>query len=184
LTNLCVVDCNDPAMRQRGRLRLRDYDYASRGAYLVTVCARDRSCLFGTVRHDEVALSPIGHLVESSWWSIPVKHPGIDVDSAFVVMPNHVHGIVWVRRRPTLPIPAVVGAFKGRASRVAGQPLWQRGYHDRIIRDETELSVLRQYIIDNPIKWAVDRENLHRQPTARAGQVRPLQGASARSHRI
>src|SRR5262245_49307538 len=116
-------------MRQRGRLRFRDYDYASLGAYLVTAGARNRAYLFGAVQHDEVVLSPIGRIVESSWWLIPVKHPAIDVDRAFVVMPNHVHGIVWVRRRPTLPIPAVVGAFKGRASRVAGEPLWQRGYH-------------------------------------------------------
>jgi REP-associated tyrosine transposase len=101
-----------------------------------------------------------------------VKHPGIDVDSAFVVMPNHVHGIVWVRRRPTLPIPAVVGAFKGRASRLAGQPLWQRGYHDRIIRDETELEALRQYVTDNPIRWAVDRENLDRDQKG-AGRTGP-----------
>jgi REP element-mobilizing transposase RayT len=173
VTLLRVVECDDPAMRNRTPLRLRGYDYASLGAYLITVCAGDRASLFGTARH-EIALSPIGRLVESSWWSIPVKHPGIDVDSAFVVMPNHVHGIVWVRRRPTSPIPAVVGAFKGRASRLAGQPLWQRGYHDRIIRDETELDALRQYIVDNPIRWAVDRENLDRGQRARAGQVRPL----------
>ena len=178
MTLLRVLGCDDPAMRNRTPLRLRAYDYASFGAYFITVCARDRASLFGTVRNDEIALSPIGRIVESSWWSIPVKHPGIDVDSAFVVMPNHVHGIVWVRRRPTLPIPAVVGAFKGRASRLAGQPLWQRGYHDRIIRDETELDALRQYIADNPIRWAVDRENLERDQTARAGQVRPLHQSS------
>ncbi len=106
-------------------------------------------------------LSRLGRIVESAWWAISVKHPGVDVE-ACVVMPNHVHGIVWLDRRGDRrppPLPAVVGAFKGRASRLAGDALWQRGYHDRVIRDEQELTSFRQYIATNPMRWALDREN-------------------------
>lgn len=76
-------------------------------------------------------------------------------------MPNHVHAILFLDRtrfRPP-PVPAIVGAFKARASRRAGEPLWQRGYHDRIVRDEGELQALREYVLQNPRRWALDREN-------------------------
>jgi putative transposase len=59
----------------------------------------------------------------------------------------------------TPPLPGVVGAFKSGASRRIGRPIWQRSFHDRVIRDEAELEALRRYIRDNPVKWAVDREN-------------------------
>jgi putative transposase len=134
---------------------------ASSGAYFVTVCSRERACIFARVLDDRVDLSPIGGIVEESWFAIPRHHRGVQLD-AFVVMPNHVHGIVALHRagqvRP-LPLPAIVGAFKGRASRIAGRRLWQRGYYERVIRGEEELGALREYIEQNPLRWALDREN-------------------------
>jgi REP element-mobilizing transposase RayT len=102
---------------------------------------------------------------------IATFHAGVVLD-VFVVMPNHVHAIVGIdRRRRPPPLPAVVGAFKARASRAADRALWQRGYHDRIVRDETELAALREYIETNPLRWALDREHPERRgrPNARAG---------------
>jgi REP element-mobilizing transposase RayT len=93
---------------------------------------------------------------------------------AFVVMPNHFHGILLIRRATRASplrrsgatpssLGAVVGAFKAGCSRRAGRALWQRGYYDRVVRDEEELGAIRQYIADNPCKWATDRENPARQ---------------------
>jgi REP element-mobilizing transposase RayT len=146
----------------RKRLRLPGYDYATAGSYFVTVVARDGLCLFGDVIDDDVELSPIGEIVRRAAEGIATFHAGVDLD-AFVVMPNHVHAIVGIdRRRRPPPVPAVVGAFKARASRGADRALWQRGYHDRIIRDEQELAALREYIETNPLRWALDREHPQR----------------------
>lgn len=158
-------------MQQRKRLRLPTYDYSTPGAYFVTVCARDGACIFGRVVADQTELSRLGRIVEGAWRSIPRHHAGVRID-AFVVVPNHVHGIIWLDRagqvRP-LPIPAVVGGFKARASRITGRSLWQRSYHERVVRDETELTALRTYIAENPPRWAVDREN----PDSRRGRTCP-----------
>ena len=77
---------------------------------------------------------------------------------AFVVMPNHVHGIVWLPGAGHAPLPVVIGSFKSAVSRLAGGPLWQR-FYDRVIRSDSGLRALRQYVTDNPLRWALDREN-------------------------
>jgi putative transposase len=149
---------------ERRSTRLATYDYASAGPYFITACALDRRCLFGVVIDDEMRASRLGKLVAACWAEIPRHFPTVVLD-AFVVMPNHLHGILWwggAGHAP--PLHVVVGAFKSAASRAAGRRLWQRSFHDRVIRNEAELRVLRQYVIDNPLKWALDRENPSRRP--------------------
>lgn len=147
---------------KRQALRLRDFDYTWTGAYFVTTCAVRRERVFGEVVNDRTVLSPIGETVKGCWLETPGHFPGAELDS-FVVMPNHVHAIVFFPPRAThaspLHLGSLVGAFKAAASRLAGRSLWQRGYHDRVIRDEAELGALRGYIDENPLRWAVDREN-------------------------
>jgi putative transposase len=77
------------------RLRLRGHDYAAPGAYFVTVCTEQRTCLFGEVHDDQVMLSHAGQVIESWWESIVRRYPSVVLD-AMVVMPNHVHGIVMI----------------------------------------------------------------------------------------
>lgn len=135
-----------------------------RGAYFVTVCTLGKACLFGRVREGTVTLSRLGRLVQDEWRRIPMRWPHVELDD-FVVMPNHLHGIVWlVRAGQAPPLHRVVGAFKAGTSRLARRRLWQRSFHDRIIRDEDELRAKRQYIADNPVKWATDPENPKRRP--------------------
>jgi REP element-mobilizing transposase RayT len=87
---------------ERKSPRLREHDYATAGAYFVTVCTRDRACLFGAVVHDDMRLSQTGQVVESCWIDLPAHFPGLTLD-AFVVMPNHLHGIVWLSRAGHAP---------------------------------------------------------------------------------
>ena len=100
--------------------------------------------------------------------SIPSHHRGWELDT-HVVMPDHVHVVLFAgdragqvrpndRAGQVRPLHDVVGAFKARASRRAGRTLWQRGYHDRIIRNETELNALREYIATNPLRWSLRNE--------------------------
>jgi REP element-mobilizing transposase RayT len=156
-----------PELPRRRSLRLPTYDYRLEGAYSVTTVCAGRRCLFGEVSGEHVRLNDLGRLVEDSWTRLPSHFSAIALD-AFVVMPNHVHGVVVVRRETPLspPLGLVVGAFKAGCSRRAGRALWQRGYYDRVVRDEEELRAIRQYIVDNPCKWAFDRAN-----PARRGDV-------------
>ena len=148
-------------MPVRKGLRLRDFDYALHGPYFVTVCTRGRRCTLGDVRDDAVVLSRWGRVVASQLEQLPDRLR-IDIDD-FVVMPNHVHLIVGLRprarRASPLRLGTVVASFKSGSSRDAGTLLWQRGYHDHVIRDEEDLARVREYIATNPIRWAFDPEN-------------------------
>jgi len=144
---------------ERKSPRLREFDYATAGAYFVTVCARARACMFGEAVQDDIRLSQTGQLVATCWLDLPIHFSGLGLDE-FIVMPNHLHGIVWLSRAGHAPpLPVVIGSFKSVASRMAGRSLWQRSFYDRVIRGEAELRALRQYVADNPLRWAIDREN-------------------------
>jgi hypothetical protein len=105
----------NPDIHQRRSIRLKRYDYATPGAYFVTVCTHERECLFGDIVDDVMRLNEAGRMVNTVWDEIPAHYPGIDVD-AFIVMPNHIHGIVAIvgaapRGRPgPEPSSVTVGA--------------------------------------------------------------------------
>ena len=136
-------------------IRLAGYDYSRVGAYFVTLCAVDRKCLFGEIVAGEMRLNQIGMLVASCWGEIPKHYPNVTLDE-FVVMPNHLHGILLLGDAVdghTRPLPVIVGSFKSAVSRLAGFPVWQRSYWDRIIRSEAELNQARRYTRENPSRW-------------------------------
>jgi len=95
----------DPERHHRRSIRLRDYDYAQAGAYFVTICTHERRCLFGRIGGGEVRLSSIGRIVEEEWRRTADVRPDVDLD-AFVVMPNHIHGIIVLTRPDFLPVGA------------------------------------------------------------------------------
>jgi len=162
--------------------RLRNYDYRSYGAYFITICTRSRKCLFGEIQNNAASLSRIGSTVEERWLDIPNHHPFVDLDF-HVVMPNHIHGIIWISIQALRvemgnanqtsaagflkdSLSSVIASMKSAASRTANRiskqsagSIWQRSFYDHVIRDESELQVIRQYIIDNPRQWELDREN-------------------------
>jgi putative transposase len=148
-------------VRPRKHPRLRGFDYASEGLYFVTFCTQYRRCILGQVEDEAVRLSDPGLIVWSQIEQLPIRL-GVHVD-AFVVMPNHVHVILGLRGRARQASPlrlgAVVGALKAGSSRLARQSLWQRGYHDHIVRDEQDLERLRTYIASNPARWQLDPEH-------------------------
>jgi len=166
---------------RRRSLRLKDYDYSQEGAYFMTVCVQDRRCLFGEVIDGAVLTSPIGQIVQQAWNELPKYYPTVKLDQ-FVAMPNHIHGIVFIHapphvgapfmashnkqgainRAPTLgEIVRTLKAASTRLIRLAGSAgfSWQRNYYDHVIRNETELTRIREYIVNNPLQWALDREH-------------------------
>lgn len=142
--------------------RLPGHDYRREGAYFVTVCTHRRRLLFTERRLTDA--------VESCWDAIPAHFP-VQLD-VFVAMPNHVHGILWLERAGhARPLQVVVGSFKSAATRAInrlrgtpGGTVWQRGYHERVVRDEDELEALREYVVGNPAVWDADPENPVRSP--------------------
>jgi putative transposase len=97
------------ANQRRRSLRLKGYDYAQAGAYFVTVCTQDRTCLFGDVAGDTVCLNAAGQLAATLWSAMPTRFPEIELD-AFVVMPNHVHGVIVLPDRAETVGAPLVGA--------------------------------------------------------------------------
>ncbi|HEX2987584.1 MAG TPA: transposase [Chloroflexota bacterium] len=172
------------ATNQRRSIRLRGHDYSQPGAYFVTICTLDGRSLLWETAVGQSGLSPCGKIALQCWENIPKHFPLLSLD-AYVVMPNHVHGILMISEcEPSSPsggeisprlsfsgsrrgsIAAIVGAYKSAVSRqTRGLPcaetggFWQRGYYERIIRDEAELGRVREYIANNPISWADDPEN-------------------------
>lgn len=79
--------------RHRRSIRLRGYDYAQAGAYFVTIVTKDRACLFGEIVDGEMRPNQFGRIIQATWNELPEHYSGVECD-AFVVMPNHVHGII------------------------------------------------------------------------------------------
>ncbi|MFZ5879981.1 MAG: transposase [Chloroflexota bacterium] len=178
----------DPNLHQRRSIRLRGYDYSQAGAYFVTIVTWRRETLFGDVVNGVMVLNDFGGIVREEWERTAFIRPRV-VLGAFVIMPNHIHGILTFTdnvvndvnagaTRRVAPassttlqsgsLGAVIGQFKSIVTKringlqnVSGRPVWQRNYHERIIRDEGEMDRITRYIEANPSRWAEDKENPH-----------------------
>ena len=159
---------NTVILPQRRSPRLKQYDYSSPGAYFVTICVKHRRMMFGEIVEDSMCLNPMGEATQYIWESLPERFPGTTLD-LYVVMPNHFHGIVIMNdsiitnRKYTLG--QIIRTFKALTSyylHAAGSYEfgWQQKYWDSILRNEKQLDHVRQYILNNPAKWALDTLNV------------------------
>lgn len=212
----------NPDIHHRRSIRKKGYDYSDPGVYYITICSHDQEQLFGVVENNCVSLNGYGEIVRNTWYDLVNHVGGITLD-AFVVMPNHFHGIVVIGdidvgtndndvggmkyvvgadtvgiganvsavgagsepaptesmittgftspNAPNVPkrhgLPEIVRQLKTFSARrinqmrgTPGVPVWQRNYYERIIRDDSELYHVRQYIINNP-KNCVSDENYY-----------------------
>ncbi len=149
---------------QRKSPRLQGYDYQSAGAYFITICTHQRWHHFGRIINATMHTSTLGHIAEEIWHTIPQVFPSVHPRN-FVVMPNHVHGILYLgddpAHRPALG--NVINNYKGTVTRTAKRrldapplPLWQSRYHDHIIRDINDLHRIQEYISQNVARWHKD----------------------------
>ena len=150
---------------------MEGYDYGRAGYYFVTICTKNREHFFGAIvggdvpiaPHDvliapHIELSKIGKIVDDTIAIIPT------VDK-YVIMPNHIHIIFRIPPQgdgpmgtsaPTKSIPMVVRFLKRDVTMACGFSVWQRGYHDHIIRNDTDYQRIWEYIDNNPAKWRED----------------------------
>ncbi len=170
------MGCNmNPSKRQRRSIRLPDWDYRNSAYYFITICTHQRQHFFADLRLHEIAANAWAHIPQQPH----ARHIALD---EWVIMPNHMHGIIHIledpatavaptnqpQRPPSGSIGAIVGNYKMlvtkrvkamlQASRT-DMRVWQRGYWERIIRNERELNATRKYIRNNPLRWQEDRDN-------------------------
>jgi len=218
----------DAKIHHRRSIRLHGYDYALPGAYFVTLCAFHKQCIFGRVVEDRMYENDCGKLAREQWLESAQIRQAFALD-AFIVMPNHLHGILWIlgpkrerllmgsgfaqpivgadgarppdaqtpvgasRARPLAerrsalqtprnrrgPIPPMrshslaswaagfKSALTSRIRELWNRPraaVWQEDYFEHVIRDEDELFRIREYILSNPARWKLDRENPEAEP--------------------
>jgi REP element-mobilizing transposase RayT len=179
LHEICVK--YDPDRHHRRSIRLKGYDYSRHGVYFVTICVIGRQCLFGEIRDGVMALSASGEIVDREWQASAVIRREIVLDS-YVIMPNHLHGLVAIVGvgadgiRPASPagltgptpksLQTMVRGFKSATTRhindfqgTPGAAIWQRNYYERIVGNEREIDAIRTYIDNNPQQWELDKEN-------------------------
>ncbi len=167
--------------RRRKLIRLKGYDYSNDGCYFITICTKDRECLFGEVRNKKMILNNAGFVARKCWLGIPNHFPNIILNE-FITMPNHVHGILVIdnavgvqnfeplrRNRFQKIIPRSIGSIirgykigvtKWFRQNTDCYDVWQRLYYDHIIRNERSLDCIREYIRNNPGNWKSDRNNI------------------------
>ena len=168
---------------KRQRIRLQAYDYSTPGAYFVTICTRDRRCILSDIavgaaisRPPELRLSRCGEIVALAIRNIPSVYPNVSVDHS-VIMPNHVHLILRLHddengRMISAPtVSTIVAQMKRWASRQAGTALWQRSYHEHVIRNESDYREIREYIENNPVRWIEDRYYIEGEHSAKEKSI-------------
>jgi putative transposase len=195
--------------------RRKNWDYSQEGFYFITICTKDRIKAFGSIKDGEMINTKQADICNECWMDLTNHYPNIEFDE-FIIMPDHVHGIVAItdsvcvnqsdvetirprvetihelslpvydelslrdisgkrnepnihddqfirQQRRSMLIPKIIGRFKMQSAKkinqfqnTIGQPFWQKNYHDRIIRDETELYFVREYIRNNPLHYTGD----------------------------
>ncbi|HHT9112849.1 MAG: transposase [Planctomycetes bacterium] len=172
--------------------RLKDYDYSLNGAYFVTVCTKNSMHLFGSIVDQKLIPNRQAEVVTECWLGLPAHYTNCVLDK-FIIMPNHVHGIIiidneiaetglklnntivetglkpvstagWVTKPYSLS--EIIRGFKTFSARrineyqnTRGKAFWQSRFYDHIIRNREELKRIRQYIIENPLKWELEKNN-------------------------
>ena len=166
---------NRPAPHYRSQsLRLKHHDYGGLGAYFITICTYKRNHLFGTIRSGIMCLNTGGCLAWDAWYQTASRRPNISL-GAFIVMPNHIHGIVHIDEKrskehqiafkgPSHTLGAIVRGYKGQVTRYMRQQrgyssnttVWQGNYYEHIIRSPQAYQNIEAYILNNPLNWHKD----------------------------
>lgn len=151
-------------------MRWADFDYSSQGVYFVTIVVKDRKCLFGNVVDDEMLLNEAGKMVLEQYYKLESDGFGIQCMDV-VVMPNHIHFMVYIPKDGATTLPEAMWQFKSKTTNLYIQgvknigwkrfegKLWQRSYWDVIVFNGREFEFIQRYIALNPCRWHRDAIN-------------------------
>ena len=165
-------------IKERKSNRWVGYDYSKDNLYFVTSCVKDRIYCFGEIIDQQMILNQYGLIAEKQWFWLAEQYSYLKLHS-FVVLPNHIHGIIEIKRdyivvtgrdlslrynQKIKSLSELMGAYKTTTSKknhLSGNVSfnWQRSFHDHVIRNEQAFERISNYIINNPMKWKEDRFN-------------------------
>lgn len=167
-------------MPDRKLNRLKGYDYSQNGYYFVTICTKNRQEFFGEIKNGELTLNEYGKITKKCWREIPDHFPNVILDE-FIIMPNHIHGIVIIKNNDegnknfcSLPwqtklsksLSSIIRGFKIGVTKYFREKnndefVWQKSFYDHIIRNEKSLFNIRKYVQNNPFKWTSEQDRNH-----------------------
>ena len=178
----------NPKYHHRRSIGLPEYDYRQGSYYFVTICTYKKQCWFGEIINQEMKLNQLGKIADKLWQGLAKRFDYINLDY-YIIMPNHVHGIIEIKQDLSqennfqkrqfgdpvaLSLSTIIGSYKSAVTKRINSlrkskypPLWQRNYHEKIVRmmkDENDLNKIREYIINNPIKWELDKNYININP--------------------
>ncbi len=165
----------DNELKKRKPNRLKNFDYSQNGAYFITICTKDKRCILGKIVGDgvldvpKIYLSDYGNIVNDRIVEMNKIYENIMVEK-YTILPNHIHLLIHIdnnvknkigtSRTPSptnVAIPSFVSTLKRLTNKQIGENIWQRSYHDHIIRNEHDYLEIWQYIENNPKKWQEDK---------------------------
>jgi REP element-mobilizing transposase RayT len=175
----------NPNIHHRKSIRLKGYDYSQAGLYFITICCQDRICHFGDVVNGKMVCNEYGKIAYNEWMNTVNIRKNVELGE-FIIMPNHIHGIIQLLgrgesnspdngnesnspdnggvcktplRSPSQTIGAIVRGYKSSVTKQLGfdGKLWQRNYYEHIIKNEKSYQTITEYIINNSAKWADDK---------------------------
>lgn len=171
--------------KERKLNRLKEYNYSKCGYYFITMCTKNGVEYFGKIDNEKMVLNQYGKIAQEYWSKIPnIYDDKVEIDE-FIIMPNHVHGILIIQENgekrteqcsvPTYKANAragygllseVIKSFKNAVTKKIHQELhadnfqWQRSFYDHVVRNEESLYQIRSYIANNPLKWELEKNNI------------------------
>jgi putative transposase len=171
-----------PKITRKPKIRLQGYDYSQSNYYFITTCTQNRQNWFGEIKNQKMILNFYGKICLEHLQNLPNHYNNIKIDT-FVIMPNHVHVIIVINQNDksttngqglalslqNKSLSKILNDFKSFSSQEINKLMtddkkfkWQRSFYDHVIRNERSLQKIREYITNNPINWAHDKENLSR----------------------
>jgi REP element-mobilizing transposase RayT len=161
----------NPSIHHRHSIRLKEYDYSHKGLYFITICVQSMECLLGKISEGEMVLNEYGKIIQTVWNELPQHYANIQLEE-FVIMPNHIHGIIVITDKESADgagvvragLPEIVRALKTFSARQinkmrgsVGKRVWQRNYYEHIIRNPEAYRKIAIYILNNPANWLNDK---------------------------
>ena len=147
----------------RKSIRLSDFDYSSGGLFFITICIQNHKCLLGEILNNELKPTPLGEIIKEEWLSLASSNIILE---DFVVMPNHIHGIVklkdsslslLIRRFKSRTTNRYIKGVKSHDWEPFNKRVWQRNYYEHIIRNDSSHQKIADYIVENPRNWKQDK---------------------------
>ena len=137
-------------MQTRKNIRLKEYDYSSKGMYFITICTKDKKDVFGKIFNNKMIFNDYGNKLNDILMSFENEKYKIDY---YQIMPNHIHFIVNIKDDNLIDLSKIISQIKSKCTNlIKYKNLWQKNFYERVVRDEKEYNSIVEYINENPYR--------------------------------